>query len=144
MEAATENAELLAAALTGAAALNVLHRPSHKNVSVSPSGVYRMRKERKTNATAGAERPDQKLMDGADEGTERDLMPPLCYSIKEVCRLTGLGKTTIYKQIKKGALIAGKVDGRTIVTHENLVRFLRNCERCSVPQERPLDSPVHP
>jgi excisionase family DNA binding protein len=103
-----------------------------------------MRKERKTNATAGAEWPDQKLMDGGDEGAERDLMPPLCYSIEEVCRLTGLGKTTIYKQIKKGALIVGKVDGRTIVTRENLVRFLRNCERRSVPQEKSLDSPVHP
>jgi excisionase family DNA binding protein len=106
-----------------------------------------MRKEQKTNAIIGAGGCEP--AGGADRGTdvtcgaERDL-PPLSYSIKEVCRLTGLGKTTIYKQIKKGALIAGKVDGRTIVTHENLMRFLRNCERCSVPQEKSLDSPVHP
>jgi hypothetical protein len=102
-----------------------------------------MREERKTNATAGAEWPDQKLMDGADEGAERDLMPPLCYSMDEVRRLTGLGKTTLYKQKKIGALITGKVGRRTIVTHENLVRFLQNCQR-HVAHRGSLDSPVHP
>jgi hypothetical protein len=102
-----------------------------------------MRKEQKTNGAAGPEGPDQKLMDGTEEGAKRDPMP-LCYSMDEVRRLTGLGKTTLYEQKKIGALITGKVGRRTIVTHENLVRFLRNCERCSVPQEKSLDSPVHP
>jgi excisionase family DNA binding protein len=88
-----------------------------------------MRKERKTNANAGAERPDQKLMDSADEGTERDLMPPLSYSIDDVCRLTGLGRTTINEAKKSGALKARKCRRRTLILASDLDEWLRSLPR---------------
>jgi excisionase family DNA binding protein len=62
----------------------------------------------------------------SDARAEPELAPPLSYRINDVCRLTGLGRTTIYAAIRDGHLVAKK-DGRcTIVLHEDLVAFLRN------------------
>ena len=48
------------------------------------------------------------------------------YRIRDVCRVTGLGRTTVYEAIKSGALIARRYGRCTIVLAEDLVVFLRN------------------
>jgi hypothetical protein len=53
-------------------------------------------------------------------------LPPLCYSVDDVCKITGLGRTTIYAAFKSGALIKTKPSRRTVVLHEDLMAFLRN------------------
>jgi hypothetical protein len=53
-------------------------------------------------------------------------IPPLCYSVDEVCKLTDLGRTIIYASFKSGALIRTKIGRRTVVLHEDLMAFLRN------------------
>ena len=49
---------------------------------------------------------------------------PLAHSIPEVCKLTGLGRTTIYAAIKSGHLVARRYRRRTVVLSEDLRRFL--------------------
>jgi hypothetical protein len=51
---------------------------------------------------------------------------PCAYRIRDVCRVTGLGRTTVYEAIKSGALIARRYGRCTIVLAEDLVVFLRN------------------
>ena len=45
---------------------------------------------------------------------------PLAYSIKEACRASSLGRTTIYGHIAAGRLIARRIGGRTIIPAESL------------------------
>jgi hypothetical protein len=52
---------------------------------------------------------------------------PLAYSIPQLVRATGLSRTTIYGELKRGTLRARKVGTRTFVLHEDLVAFLRGC-----------------
>jgi len=60
---------------------------------------------RRKNGCGGAAGSSGKTGDGPDRNTaERELAPPLSYRINDVRRLTGLGRTTIYKAIKTGAL----------------------------------------
>jgi excisionase family DNA binding protein len=49
---------------------------------------------------------------------------PLAYSIPQVCKLTGLGRTTIYAAIKCHHLIARRYGRRTVVLEQDLRRFL--------------------
>ena len=51
---------------------------------------------------------------------------PLAYGIPQVCRLTGLGRTTIYGAIKSGHLTARRYGRRTVVLEHDLLRFLNN------------------
>jgi excisionase family DNA binding protein len=51
---------------------------------------------------------------------------PLAYGIPQVCRLTGLGRTTIYGAIKSGDLTARRYGRRTVVLEHDLLRFLDN------------------
>jgi Helix-turn-helix domain len=62
------------------------------------------------------------------QGAEEPASPssPLALRIRDVCRVTGLGRTTVYKAIKSGALIARRYGRCTIVLAEDLVVFLRN------------------
>ncbi|OYW84812.1 MAG: hypothetical protein B7Z20_10165 [Sphingobium sp. 32-64-5] len=46
--------------------------------------------------------------------------PKLGYSIKEACRASSLGRTTIYNHISAGRLRAVRVGGRTIIPAEAL------------------------
>jgi excisionase family DNA binding protein len=48
------------------------------------------------------------------------------FSIREVCRITGLGRSTIFASIKSGALLARKCGRRTIILSADLDVFLRN------------------
>jgi excisionase family DNA binding protein len=43
-----------------------------------------------------------------------DHFPPLALSIEELCRATGLGRTTIYAEIAAGRLRAQKCRRRTV------------------------------
>lgn len=46
--------------------------------------------------------------------------PKLAYSIKEACRASSLGRTTIYAHIAAGRLLARRIGGRTIIPAESL------------------------
>lgn len=47
-------------------------------------------------------------------------LEPLGYSIKDACRISSLGRTTIYSHIAAGRLKAIHVGRRTIVSAESL------------------------
>jgi excisionase family DNA binding protein len=53
----------------------------------------------------------------------------LAYSIKELCEATGLGRTLVYDEINSGRLRAQKAGSRTIVTDNELRRYLRSRPR---------------
>jgi hypothetical protein len=55
---------------------------------------------------------------------------PLALGIHEVCRRSGLGRTSIYAAIKSGDLIARKWKRRTVVLAEDLASFLRRLPEC--------------
>ena len=44
----------------------------------------------------------------------------LAYSIKEACRASSLGRTTIYAHIAAGRLLSKRIGGRTIIPAESL------------------------
>lgn len=46
--------------------------------------------------------------------------PKIGYSIREACRASSLGRSTIYNHIAAGRLRANKVGGRTIIPAESL------------------------
>lgn len=46
--------------------------------------------------------------------------PPLGYSVREACRISSLGRTTIYGHIAAGRLKVTRVGRRTIVSAESL------------------------
>jgi excisionase family DNA binding protein len=53
-------------------------------------------------------------------------MPPLAYSIPEVCKTSDAGRTTIYKAINAGELVAHKRGSRTIIFSSDLERWLNS------------------
>jgi excisionase family DNA binding protein len=46
--------------------------------------------------------------------------PKLAYSIKEACRASSLGRSTLYAHISAGRLRAVRVGGRTVIPAESL------------------------
>lgn len=48
----------------------------------------------------------------------------LTLSIAEVCKATGIGRTSVYAAIKSGQLRAVKFAGRTLIRTEDLKAFL--------------------
>lgn len=54
--------------------------------------------------------------------------PKLAYSIKEACKVSSLGRTTIYGHISSGRLKKIKVGGRTLIPAESLVALLAGDE----------------
>lgn len=48
----------------------------------------------------------------------------LAYDIKSVCRISGLGRTTVYEAIRSGALAARKYGRRTLILAADLESFL--------------------
>ncbi len=48
------------------------------------------------------------------------------FSIAEVCAISGFGRDTIYAAVRNGKLIARKLGKRTIVTANDLDRFLNS------------------
>jgi excisionase family DNA binding protein len=49
----------------------------------------------------------------------------LAYSIEELARQTGLSRSTIYEEIREGHLEKTKIRGRTVITYENAMKWLR-------------------
>jgi excisionase family DNA binding protein len=49
---------------------------------------------------------------------------PLTLSIEDVCKATGIGRTSIYNAIRDGRLRAVKFAGRTLIRVEDLKAFL--------------------
>jgi hypothetical protein len=48
------------------------------------------------------------------------------YRIADVCKVTGLGRTSVYAAIKSGDLVARKWNRCTIVLSDDLATFLTN------------------
>jgi excisionase family DNA binding protein len=44
----------------------------------------------------------------------------LAYSIKEACKASSLGRTTLYSHIAAGRLLARRIGGRTVIPAESL------------------------
>jgi hypothetical protein len=53
------------------------------------------------------------------------------YRIADVCKVTGLGRTSIYAAIKAGDLVARKYKRCTIVLHDDLATFLHTLPKVS-------------
>lgn len=51
---------------------------------------------------------------------------PLAYSIADVCKMTGIGRTSLYTAIKEGRLRAVKHFGRTLILASDLQTFLHS------------------
>lgn len=61
----------------------------------------------------------------------------LAYSINDIVKITGLGRTTIYKAIKAGSLQSRKLGMRTLVLSSDLDKFLH-----SLPGPEVKSSPI--
>ena len=46
--------------------------------------------------------------------------PKIAYSIKEACKASSLGRTTVYSHIASGRLRAVRIGGRTVIPAEAL------------------------
>ncbi len=51
--------------------------------------------------------------------------PRLAYRITDVCKVTGLGRTSVYAALKAGELIGRKWGRSTIVLADELAAFLK-------------------
>jgi hypothetical protein len=65
-------------------------------------------------------------LDDSDRAVAQDLGSLRAYSIKELCGLTSLGRTSIYAAIKSGELIAHRWRRRTVVFPADLRAFFNN------------------
>jgi Helix-turn-helix domain len=50
----------------------------------------------------------------------------LAYSIPDSCSISGLGRTSLYEAIRTGALRAVKRGRRTLILHEDLLRYVQS------------------
>jgi excisionase family DNA binding protein len=56
---------------------------------------------------------------------EKSLQPtPLAVSVREACRLSALGRTTIYKLIQEGQLCRIKIGRRTLIRFDDLAKLV--------------------
>ncbi len=49
---------------------------------------------------------------------------PLAYTINDACRATGIGRTSLYKILKRGDLKAHKAGRRTLIPYAELQRYM--------------------
>jgi excisionase family DNA binding protein len=58
---------------------------------------------------------------GTTEMQHKNSDPPkIAYSIKEACKASSLGRTTVYSHIASGRLRAVRIGGRTVIPAEAL------------------------
>jgi excisionase family DNA binding protein len=91
-------------------------------------------------------RPEKRHRElGNEQNGEQELIALRAYRICDVCRLTGLGRTTIYAAIKSGDLIACKYGRSTIVLAEDLETFLQGLRRVreAPTSEKSVDGAAH-
>jgi hypothetical protein len=62
----------------------------------------------------------------SEHGTSAEPFAPRAFRIPDVCKTSGLGRTTIYAAIKSGELAARKYGRATIVLADDLEIFLRS------------------
>jgi excisionase family DNA binding protein len=51
-------------------------------------------------------------------------LAPLTVSVREACRLSGLGRTKIYELISDGRLTPVKIDRRTLIPFDDLAKLV--------------------
>jgi len=56
--------------------------------------------------------------------TETNDHPKIAYSIKEACRASSLGRTTLYAHIAANRLRAVRIGGRTVIPADSLQALL--------------------
>jgi excisionase family DNA binding protein len=56
---------------------------------------------------------------------ENMLENAMAYDLKAACRISGLGRTTLYAALKSGALTAHKCGRRTVILAADLEAFLK-------------------
>lgn len=49
---------------------------------------------------------------------------PISYTVKEACRVSGLGKSLLYEAMKDGRLAKRKVGSRTLIMREDLLKLI--------------------
>ncbi len=59
-------------------------------------------------------------------------LEPLAYTIEEFCLVAKVGRTTVYKEIAAGRLIARKVGRRTIILPSDSQSWLANLAQARV------------
>lgn len=52
----------------------------------------------------------------------------LTYSVEQLQKIIGVGRTTVYQLLKSGRLPAKKLNGRTLVLKSDLEKFLQDLE----------------
>lgn len=63
-------------------------------------------------------------MQKSEKDTQPTAQEKLSYSLSEVAKLTGLGRTKIYQELNSGRLSGVKLGRRTLVTRESLESWL--------------------
>jgi excisionase family DNA binding protein len=58
--------------------------------------------------------------------------PPLAHTVPEAVRISGIGRTKLYKLIRSGDLDARKLGGRTLIPAEALRALISGLPRVSV------------
>jgi len=53
---------------------------------------------------------------------------PLSYTVEEAAKLTGLGRTRLYKELKEGRIKAVKLGRRTLIPHASLESWIDDLE----------------
>lgn len=56
--------------------------------------------------------------------SNKDDLPEIGFSIREACRTSSLGRTTIYKHVASGRLRAVRIGGRTVIPAESLLALI--------------------
>jgi excisionase family DNA binding protein len=59
-----------------------------------------------------------------NDPANEDTKTSLAYSIAEACAVSGIRRTTLYKEINSGGLRAVKIGGRTVILLDDLRRWL--------------------
>jgi excisionase family DNA binding protein len=57
---------------------------------------------------------------------ERAAAPPLAYSVNSAAEATDISRSFLYKKIASGDLKIVKLGSRTLIRHDELVRFLES------------------
>ena len=81
------------------------------------------------NTEHGTQEPGKRGRNASRDQAEDDQRIPterLAYSIVEFCESTGIGRSTVYEEIKAGRLIARKARGRTIILPTDGKNYLRS------------------
>ncbi len=57
---------------------------------------------------------------------------PFSYTILDACRVSGIGRTTLYRLIAEGKVDARKAGSRTLIITESLLHYIKNLESANI------------